>query len=385
MKAISVNDNQTIESYKKQIQEYCDELEFISQQPSCSKEDRRKYVSSINNLKSFLFRDISKAFCEHIVAEINETVSLINETERKLNITYMSKDDKINYIVTRVANIIGKDNILTVLIDKYKRKINGDINNFPDNCGITDEDRLILCNSFAQNPVASYCSGYHFSINDANKIIQDCNFRFQGKLDTSEFKEYFIYLKWFFKLVNQMTMENPKYCKIKGQKFEYDSLFQRCVVSVYALTVSSKIQLNVSDFILSAKDYKEMPEEWEKLKSKANILSNNKDTVSSDGVLTALQEVLQRFRMGVQVFQGDFNWLVGYCIKVNPSSDKEIDVALTRFMALLCANRKDERILSDDLYVKHFIENTQNQLLTEVLVKLAKGESIKSNGTLRLT
>ena len=70
---------------------------------------------------------------------------------------------------------------------------------------------------------------------------------------------------------------------------------------------------------------------------------------------------------------------------MNPSSDKEIDVALTRFMALLCANRKDERILSDDLYVKHFIENTQNQLLTEVLVKLAKGESIKSNGTLRLT
>lgn len=385
MKPIPIDEKQTIRDYKRQMIEYCDELQCILQHPSCPPQEKQNYETTINNVKSFISHGLSRASCEDVIDEINKSVSLVNEAERKLNIVYMSKEDRINNMVIKVANIVGKDSILTSLVDKYKRQIDEDITNFPNNCNMSSEDRVILCNNFAQNLITFQYPSSHFSIYEAKKIIQNCNFRLKGKSNTPEFKDTAFYLEWFFNLVNEMTLEHPRYSKVKGQKLEYAQLFQRCVVSRYALTITTTFQLNIVNSVLPACDYKEMPNEWIDLRNKAMVLSKNKNVTSSDNLLNALQATLKHLRMGVKVFQGDFNWLVGCCVKMDFNSDLDADIILTRFMVLLYTNRHDEKILTDKLYEQHFVENAQDELLTKALLQIKRREKFDGGASLKIT
>ena len=100
------------------------------------------------------------------------------------------------------------------------------------------------------------------------------------------------------------------------------------------------------------------------------ILSKYKTSIHAEKLPQYLLEVLQKFKLGVKVLQGDLDWLINVSVTEKLDTTEKADVVLTRFISMLISIRSDEEILRDKTPEQEDEERKRriSKILTQALV-----------------
>lgn len=367
MKTIPIDKNQTIESYKKRIAQYCDELEFIAQQPTCPAIDKSRYMASVRSIREFLSRDADKDYCEATVTQINKTIPVVNKNKKEWGIIYKSTQERVSWFKSKALKLINNNSQLTQTIIQYQEQIDCLINDFPCN----EVDKEFLSDYFAINEEQETLNHKIELARTLEGVVKSYNLKHKGCFYTPGAKDDLRFINEFVRLINIATKLNPKYAKKKHttKSTIFIRLFSRCIANEYCLSVKSdKLTLHNYPLILSCTDFIEMPKEWDTLNSKVAYLSNHKPgDISLMAVQNALSETLKTLKMGVQVFQADLNWLIDSVSGRGEPDVDDINILLTKFMASLCANRHDPKILTTPDYVEKYKEEKVKEMVCKAI------------------
>lgn len=360
MKPIPIDEKQTVASYKRNISLYCDELYFIAHQHGCKSSDKKNYMESVVSIRSFLSQNQDIEFCESTARELNKTVSIINKHERDLKIVYTPKEQRTSSFIAKIRKFASPDNPLVQYIIENINTIDALLYNLP--CDHAKKKKI--SEQFSINEDWSKDSKRVFLVSILDNFTYVYNLKYRQKMQSPEAKEDLEFIKKFIFLVNQATKINPTYAKEeKDQRMRYIKVFKKCITSEFKVVISdNELTLRCIPVILPCTNFLEMPKEWDGLNQEIVCCIRQK-VPRTHTIQIALENTLQALKMGVQVFQGDFDWLLDIIAIEENENPNNANIILTKFMASLCANRQDLEILSTSDYVtKYNKEQLKNNL-----------------------
>ena len=304
MKPIPIDSKQTVASYRRNISLYCDEIYFVAHQQGCAPSDKQNYMESVVSIRKFLSQNQDIEFCKSTARELNKTVSIINKHEQDLKIVYAPKEQRTSSFIAKVRKFAPPDNPLVQCIIEDINTIDALLYNLP--CDHAKKKKI--SEQFAINEDWSGDNGRFFLASILDNFIYVYNLKYEQKMQSPEAKEDLEFIKKIIFLINQATKTNPTYAKEeKSQRMRYIKVFKKCITSEFEVVISdNELTLHRIPVILPCTNFIEMPKEWDRLNQEVSHSIRMK-TPRSAMVQSALEKALQALKMGVQVFQGDFD------------------------------------------------------------------------------
>ena len=351
--------------YKKAIQNYIDTLNWILKRISAFpyfkydnmnvSDIKKKLISIKKSIENFITNIAIEDSYQSLIYEINKTVPLVNSVESYIK-NEIEKEERVKYpIIYSFVSTMGKDDELSLLILKYKDGLKGDITNFPYICSLTEDETKSLCTHLTQ-----------ISYERISYIA--------GKLQKSEtINSSKSLVSWFVSLINFAIKKNIEYDmpnNIHVRK-AYLQLFSSCMSFQYDFYMDeSKIKLIKVPVFFSCTTFWKPFKEWINLRDKVMILSKYKTSINAEKLPQYLLQVLQKFKLGVKVLQGDLDWLINVSVTEKLDTTEKADVILTRFISMLISIRSDEEILRDKSPEQEAEERKRqiSKILTQALI-----------------